>query len=156
MADRIGVDVGERIPLIERFWLKVDTSGPCWLWTGARTGAGYGKLYRNGRAVEAHRVAYELFVGPIPPGLDLDHLCRNRACVNPAHLEPVTRSVNLRRGAVGRSGATAINRGKTHCKRKHEFTPENTVVDRRGRRNCRICKRDAARQRYRDRVGLEP
>lgn len=91
----------------ERFWAKVDRSGDCWRWTGALARGGYGfavvgsrddpQRYRN-----AHRFAYELSVGPIPEGLELDHLCRNRRCVNPAHLEPVTHSENMRRGVERR------------------------------------------------------
>lgn len=94
------------------FWAKVDKHGPvpahrpdlgpCWVWTAARHGKGYGMFsVDRKRKVRAHRFAYEMMVGPIPEGLDLDHLCRNRACVNPEHLEPVTRSVNLKRGNVG-------------------------------------------------------
>jgi hypothetical protein len=87
----------------ERFWPKVDKTETCWLWVGAIGTGGYGNFYissvgRRIRSVRAHRWAYEHLVGSIPDGLDLDHLCRNRACVNPAHLEPVTRRVNLRRG----------------------------------------------------------
>jgi len=82
----------------ERFWPKVDRGGACWLWTGALYVNGYGAFRGpDGRTIRAHRFAYERVVGPIPEGLDLDHLCRVRACVNPAHLEPVTRAENLRR-----------------------------------------------------------
>jgi hypothetical protein len=80
-------------------------------------------------------VAYELAIGPIPEGLTIDHLCRNRGCVNPAHLEAVTNRTNLLRG----DGIAALNARKTHCKRGHEFTPENTYVWREGTRACRAC-----------------
>lgn len=73
----------------------------CWLWLGGHTPAGYGQIWYSGRQGYAHRFAYELFRGPIPSGYDIDHLCRQRACVNPAHLEPVTHLVNVRRGLVG-------------------------------------------------------
>ena len=90
----------------ERFWPKVDKTETCWIWIGAIGTGGYGNFWvgpdRLSDRMRAHRFAYESMVGPIPEGLDLDHLCRNRACVNPAHLEPVTRRVNLRRGV--RSG----------------------------------------------------
>jgi hypothetical protein len=73
--------------------------GPCWEWTSARTPSGYARVKRQGRDSQAHRVAYEVHVGPIPDGLELDHLCRNRGCVRPDHLEPVTHAENMRRGA---------------------------------------------------------
>ena len=115
----------------ERFWPNVDrvNGGECWLWMG-RLLRGYG---RYGGA-PAHRVAYEMEVGPIPHGLELDHLCRNKACVNPEHLEPVTRAENMRR----RSAAL------TECTNGHPFTPENTYVTPSGWRSCRACNRAAA------------
>ena len=122
----------------ERFWAKVDKSGDCWLWTGAKSSAGYGS-FRVGRGgVGAHRIAYELAVGPIPAGLELDHLCRVRHCVNPNHMEPVSHSENTHRGET----VAASNAAKTHCPQGHEYTDENV---RRGRlmkygyRQCRIC-----------------
>lgn len=127
----------------DRFWAKVDRSDEsgCWLWT-AHTAAGYGRFRMNRprRVACAHRVAYELVVGPIPEGLDLDHLCRNRGCVNPAHLEPVTRGENVRRGAKGRL--------VTHCPQGHEYDGPNTYVDPKGLRHCRACRRERELQRY--------
>lgn len=122
----------------DRFWAKVDTSGECWLWTAATHHDGYGTFWvrEDQQLRRAHRYAYELLVGPIPDGLDLDHLCRVRACVNPAHLEPVTRSENVRRGAGG-----VLQPPRTHCKHGHEFTQENTYENR-GKRFCRQCDRD--------------
>ena len=86
-------------PVAERFWAKVDTSGDCWVWTAARNGFGYGKFsVGRGHDVPAYRWAYRFLVGPVPRGYLLDHLCRNRLCVRPDHLEPVTHAENIRRG----------------------------------------------------------
>jgi hypothetical protein len=84
----------------DRFWENVDGSGDCWEWTGTKLPTGYGKLSVNQHKIYAHRYAYELLVGPIPEGLELDHLCRNRPCVNPDHLEPVTHAENNRRARL--------------------------------------------------------
>lgn len=124
--------------LMDRLFARVlvDDNG-CWLYTGARTTGGYGSIGLGSRAAGTgytHRVAYEHHVGPIPAGMDLDHLCRVRACCNPEHLEPVTRRTNLMRGET----QTKRNATKTHCKRGHEFTPENTRKDGHGRQ-CRTC-----------------
>jgi len=89
-------DLSEREML--RFWSHVDAAGDCWVWTGSKDRAGYGRTWRSTAPFPAHRVAYELLVGPIPAGLVIDHLCRNPACVNPDHLEPVTHRVNILRG----------------------------------------------------------
>lgn len=106
----------------------------CWLWLGYGTANGYGSLRIDGKHVLAHRAAYELYKGPIPAGLDLDHLCRVRCCVNPDHLEPVTRSVNLRRGIEARG-----------CKNGHAFSADGFAMIRRadGRfeRRCKLCHR---------------
>lgn len=125
----------------ERLWRHVDKNGPlgCWLWTGSINGHnGYGGLkMRDGTVILVHRLSYELLVGPIPKGLEIDHLCRVRNCVNPAHLEPVTKTENWRRGI----SIFAINARKTHCKSGHEFTTENTYIMADGGRSCRICMR---------------
>ena len=113
----------------------------CIEFTGANSG-GYGTVRRHGIVVRAHRATYELFVGPIPEGLQLDHLCRNTACVNPAHLEPVTIGENRRRGLLGVLGALP-----THCRHGHEYTPENThIYPGDGSRVCRACGREKRRR----------
>jgi hypothetical protein len=125
---------------IDRFMRRVDRdSSGCWLWAGPISERGYGyvstgsRRTRNKGYKRAHRIAYLLFVGPIPDGLQLDHLCRVRHCVNPGHLEPVTREENQRRGLSGNL--------TTHCPHGHGYTPENTRISRSGRRNCRACQR---------------
>jgi hypothetical protein len=101
---RAGPYPEERRPEADRFWEKVDKSGECWLWQAGKC-AGYGRFFVPGsRPVPAHRWAYEALVGPIPDGLVIDHLCRNPACVNPAHMEPVTIVENVRRGSLSRDG----------------------------------------------------
>jgi len=109
------------------------TESGCWEWTRSINVDGYGDIRAGGGQHRryAHRFAYELLVGPIPDGLELDHLCRNRCCCNPAHLEPVTHAENMRRGSYG---------SRTHCIRGHEFTPENTYVQpKTGHRYCKAC-----------------
>lgn len=95
----------------------------CWVWQGSVDSGGYGNLHLGG-SHSSHVVAYRLCVGEIPKGMELDHLCRNRRCCNPVHLEPVTKKINVLRG----EGPCAKNARKTHCKHGHEFTPENTRV----------------------------
>ena len=122
--------------LPDRIASKIEVANDgCWLWTGARSSNGYGVSWHNLRAISAHRFAYELLVGPIPEGLTLDHLCRVRHCVNPAHLEPVTMRENLLRG----EGWTALNARKTHCPRGHSYDDENTYISG-GKRYCLTCR----------------
>lgn len=151
----------------DRFWAKVDKTEGCWNWVAAIDAAGYGRFMWPGGQL-AHRFAYELLIGPIPEGLDLDHQCHNadktcaggngclhRRCVNPAHLEPATRSTNNQRG---HTGEVHVGTKRTHCRRGHEFTPENTYTYPRPlkghntlRRQCRICQREREAKSYRRR-----
>lgn len=135
----------------DRFWELIEPADgdECRLWLGRITNHGYGFWCVDGVVFSTHRLAYELAIGPIPTGLTIDHLCRNRACCNPHHLEPVTNRENVMRGA----GFGAINARKTHCSRGHEYTPENTYrrPDGPGWRKCRTCElaREAERTRVR-------
>ena len=129
----------------ERLLRNVDTTGEgCWLWKGALL-EGYGVFNWRGAKEKAHRAVYELLEGPIPEGLELDHLCRVTACVRPSHLEPVTHAENIRRG---QSPAAECAR-RTHCKHGHEFTEANTLPRSDGGRRCRTCD-DARKTRMRD------
>lgn len=121
----------------DRFWKYVLVVESCWEWIGDIDHKGYGRLSVGGRGVRAHRYAYELRRGLIPAGLTLDHLCRNRRCVNPAHLEPTTIGDNVRRGV----GITAVNALKTHCVRGHRLDSENVRVIHGNKRSCRQCER---------------
>lgn len=142
---RYGDPLHTRPSAEERFWPKVNKDGPvpecrpdlgpCWPWTAGTARGGYGKFtIRPGVGVMAHRFSYTMERGPIPDGLQLDHLCRNPPCVNPDHLEPVTCRENLLRGNTFQ----ARNAAKTHCDAGHEFTPANTRITRTGR-SCKAC-----------------
>ena len=125
----------------DRFWENIDRSiGDCWNWLGSLDRDGYGRVRYNGRRTRAHRIAYELAIGPIPAGLVIDHLCRNRRCVNPDHLEPVTSQENTRRGVTGQARAEQ-KRAQTHCEHGHEFTEANTAYRLTGGRKCKECHR---------------
>ena len=135
-----GRDGLQGTPAADRLWIyaRRGTEQECWIWTGDTDTGGYGRLYvsRDRTSVAAHRYAYELLIGPIPAGLQLDHLCRVRACVNPAHLEPVTLKENLNRGE-GKSHRAA--RTDTCQSGRHKFSEVGVYVDARGYRRCRAC-----------------
>lgn len=124
----------------DRFWAKVTKTTGCWEWAAAKDHDGYGRFWCGGKMGPAHRFAYELLVGPVPEGLELDHLCRNPGCVNPVHLEAVTHRVNILRGG----GPLAQQARQTHCKRGHEMAGEN-LYEERGHRHCLACDRDRQR-----------
>jgi hypothetical protein len=139
-------------PWPPRFWRKVNKNGPipqekpelgpCWVWTARARGEGYGKFDTGKKHDFAHRLSYELLCGPIPEGLELDHLCRNRLCLNPKHLEPVTRRVNLLRSELTWTSKYAK---RTHCNYGHPLSGENLriIVKKSGHfaRECKICRR---------------
>jgi hypothetical protein len=148
-----------RRPWAERFWEKVEKTPTCWNWTASTQRDGYGVFETRGtqhRSRHTHRIVYELLVGPIPDGMELDHLCRNRACCNPAHLEPVPHGENCVRG-VGFGG---INARKTHCASGHPYDGDNLYIHPDGSRRCRACDRERARAQWRrrseDRVHRQP
>lgn len=124
-------------PVIDRLFDKFDlTDTGCWIYTGYLTAGGYAQIRTGDRARTRHVAAYELFVGPVPRGLDLDHLCKRPACFNPRHLEPVTRRENIRRSdAWG-----GVNSRKTHCPQGHPYDRVNAN----GARTCRRCGRAAS------------
>ncbi len=120
---------------------KIDPLTRCWVWQGGLAAAGYGMLTVDSKRCYVHRLSYELRVGPIPEGAEIDHLCRNRACLNPHHLEPVSHRENLRRGIKGKL--------TTHCPRGHEYNEENTYFRKNSEaRVCRLCAKIKDRIRY--------
>lgn len=116
--------------------LTYEPNTGCWLFMGEITGNGYGRLHFEGKRALAHRCAYEEWTGPIPDGLEIDHLCNVRSCCNPKHLRTATRTENNIRRLEN----------ITHCNNGHEFTQENTYVDPRGWRQCKICRRERIRK----------
>lgn len=131
------------ISVAVRFWSKVQISPGCWEWRGAKNQKGYGQINISRHMVKVHRWAYEQANGPIPAGMQLDHLCRNPSCVNPSHVEPVTNQENALRGWVARGLPT-------HCGKGHAFTPDNIYITRQGKgRACRSCQIQRSTERYR-------
>lgn len=120
--------------ILDRFWSKTDLTGPCWNWKAGKDRYGYGEFRFDGKMVRSHRFSYEQYFGKIHSDVKLDHLCRNRGCVNPTHLEIVTSKENTLRGF----GPAAKNFKKTHCSRGHEYNEENTIKYE-NRRHCKTC-----------------
>jgi hypothetical protein len=137
-------------PVEERIKARIRiTDLGCWEWLGSIMPNGYGVIgigrrsRGDKRTVYVHRLSFQAFIGPIPDGKELDHLCRRRCCCNPAHLEPVTRAENTKRG-LGPAKLGQINASKTQCAQGHPFTPANTRLRPTGGRSCRQCARDAS------------
>jgi len=123
--------------ILSRFWDKVEKTNSCWNWRAGKNSDGYGTFW-IGKTVSAHRFAYQLLIGSIPKDKEIDHLCRNRSCVNPVHMEIVTNKINVLRGI----SSPAENARKTYCKNGHPFNEENTINYKDGRRQCRPCKKE--------------
>ena len=159
---------------LEHFMSFVEEAAPhlCWYWLGPRdTAHGYGTYYpfKGSRSHAAHRIAYLLFVGPIPEGYEIDHVCHtmdescerpveclHHACVNPSHLEPVTAEENRRRARPTLDGLMShrdkMKAARTHCKNGHELTPDNISLRSDGRIRCKTCNREERRAAYQPRV----
>lgn len=137
-------------PIIDRLWrfISPEPNSGCWLWTGCLVTGGYGGLTVDKQIRLAHRLIYENFKGAIPKGLQIDHLCRVRCCVNPYHLEAVTLQENLRRGlgnAAAILASAELQKAKTHCPKGHPYSGDNLVVQRGKDRACRECNRAKCR-----------
>jgi hypothetical protein len=136
------IGIYPRKSLTERFWAKVIKTDSCWLWQGYRHKVtGYGQIQINGRPELVHILSYKLAGRNIPNGMELDHLCRNRICVNPDHLEPVTHRDNVLRGI----NACAKNARVIHCPKGHPYDLLNTYHRPDGGRDCKICQKERSR-----------
>lgn len=136
-------------PLPDRIWnrITVNSETGCWESTLSLNAQGYTQVRWKGRTMRLHRLIYTHLVGPVPLDIHLDHLCRNRACCNPRHIEPVSGRENVMRG----DGFASVNANKTHCPRDHEYDARNTYHDSTGARRCRQCARLTQNERRRQR-----
>lgn len=136
---------------VTRFWAKVSRSTACWHWTAAKNSRGYGSFGYGGRTYLAHRIAYALTYGEIPVGMEINHVCGVKSCVNPLHLEVVTAAQNIQHarasGLMPASKLSRRNAAKVACANGHGYTPENTYTTPKGHRVCRECKRASGRRR---------
>ena len=137
--------------IAERIVVEDHDGWDCWIWQGRKTHNGYARFSFASRDQGVYNLMYEILIGPIPEGLELDHLCKRPACVNPFHCEPVTHRENLMRG----NGPTAVNARKTHCIHGHRLTAENLLPDSRGKRECRACNLKRANEYYKRRVAKQ-
>lgn len=137
--------LGTGSTLEERLWPKIDMGAAqgqgCWWWTAYKDRKGYGKISVDSALRSAHRVVYELLIAPIPASMQLDHLCENKSCVSPDHLRVATAQENIARRA------TNGHAHKSHCKRGHQFSPENTYVTPKGSRQCRACWKERRKKK---------
>lgn len=145
---------------MDKFWSRVNKQGPipghrpelgpCWVWLGSLNHAGYGRIMVNGKRQMVHCYSYETLMGKsIPSGLVIDHLCRNRRCINPSHLEPKTRKENiLAPGSLSSVAIIKFQKTKTHCPSGHKYTTENTYLNKRGHRHCKVCTRAQSNKSY--------
>lgn len=131
--------------------IKKDPITQCWNWIKGKTSCGYGALYINKKQISSHRLSYFLYKGKIPKRLEIDHLCRNRACCNPNHLEAVTRRINLLRGET----LPARNASVTHCPKGHRYTKTNLVKNR-PNRVCKQCNRLRSKLYYKTKCETDP
>lgn len=123
-----------KLNTLDVLWSRIEKTESCWNWKGGISVYGYGQFMMNKKNYRVHKLIYELLKGKVPDGLELDHLCRVRHCVNPEHLEAVTHDENVKRGNDG-----LFQKLKTHCPQGHSYSGDNLYLDKKGYRRCRQC-----------------